>query len=531
MKKILSICISVIVAVCLLPFSAFAEMINVSGAYVTYEKPGVAYMDYDLRGASSVPEGVTPGSNSYTTGEPGLYFGKANTHDTTTTFGTATVPSDITEFSVEARYTALYNGSPIFKFLGYTLEKTGNYNKDKTFTLKKGSVTLGTYTWIYTSTSDYVDGAVLVKINFNGSKISVTVNGRKIISDVTDTEISKTGAVSIRSKWTSKWTIGSVRIASSATNVTKSNFLMDKTFSAVDTTASLSADDYSISGVDEYITDKGIVRTTKDGTLSAYYTGAVFSGAYTLEVVAAKDQNKGTVYFNRADSSNHYSVSTKSGNSSTGTLWIQKTVDGVASSLLTDDEGAVVESLPTGMGTNDELKYTISLESLDTGDMRIIVTLTNYANKVKTYTVTDKKTDTNIPFTSGKIGYSQSYAGTENNRIESFKVYPTPVEGSEVAKYTGSFNVDGADVAELSKGNTFFTFPVAMIGQKPDFIAALYEDYEMTDVKIFDVYDMNEGIVNLFDTSDSTADNISISLFVWNELEGLVSVLDTYVLE
>ena len=53
----------------------------------------------------------------------------------------------------------------------------------------------------------------------------------------------------------------------------------------------------------------------------------------------------------------------------------------------------------------------------------------------------------------------------------------------------------------------------------------------MTDVKLINVYDMNNGLVQLFDTSSSTADNISINIYVWNELEGLVPILDTYVLE
>jgi len=248
-------------------------------------------------------------------------------------------------------------------------------------------------------------------------------------------------------------------------------------------------------------------------------------------VVAAKNMNKGTVYFNRADSSNYYSVTTKSDTASKGTLWIEKNFGGTTVSLIKDENDEAVNSLSIDIGTNSELKYTISLQPLDTGDMQITVTLTNYAGKVKTYTVTDKKTETNTPFTSGKIGYENSWSGADDNRIEYFKVYPTPDDGAEVAKYSGAFQIDGTEVKELSKGNTFFTFTVAMIGQTPDFIAALYEDNEMTDVKMFDVYDMNEGIINLFDTSESTADDISISLFVWNELEGLVSVLDTYVLK
>jgi len=499
----------------------------VTGAAVTYEKPGKSYMDYDFRGAAEIPAGVTPGTD-YTLSDNGI--GWTGYLNKTTTFEEISIPNEITNFVIEAGYTALYDGGPKFNFFGYTLEKTGKHNADKTFTLKKNGETLGTpAVWTYTGTSDYSAGPIPVKISFNGNAITVNVNGRDLITDAVDNNVSKSGTVSIVAGYVGNFKISHLKISSPAINVTKSNFLMDKTFSSVDTTASLSADGYSITGVSNYQDDKGIVREA-DGKVNAYYNNATFSGAYTLEVTAAKTMNNGTVYFNRQNSSNYYSVATKSGNASSGTIWIKKTVDGTASSLLTDDTGAAVESLSTGMGTNDETNYKISMQPLDTGDMKIIVTITNYAGTVKSYTVIDKKTETNTPFTSGTFGYENSYSGSGNNRIESFKAYPNPAEGEEAVKYEGIFNIGGTDVTKLQKGSTLFRFPVAMIGQTPDFIAALYEDFEMTDVKIFDVYDMNEGIIQLFNTASSTADLISINVYTWNELTGLEPILKTYQL-
>ena len=240
----------------------------VTGASATYEKPGKSYLNYDFRGATEIPAEVTPGTE-YTLVDTGITW--AGNPNKTTKFGELTIPEGITNFVVEARYTALYDGSPKFNFLGYTLEKSGKHNVDKTFTLKKGSETLGTpAVWAYTNTSDFSANTVPVKITFSGNNITVNVNGRDLITDAVDNNISKSGAISIVSGYVSKFTIASLSISSPTTNVSKSSFLMDKTFSSIDTTASLSADGYSLSGVSSYQNGKGIVKESA-GKLNAFY--------------------------------------------------------------------------------------------------------------------------------------------------------------------------------------------------------------------------------------------------------------------
>ncbi len=490
----------------------------VTGAKVTYEKPGKSYLDYNFVGATAIPAGVTAPSDA-TVGTNGLVW--ADYKSASASFGTAEVPSDIANFTVEASYTAKYNGSPVFSFLGYTLSKSGNYNTEKTYTLKKGSETLGTGT-LGTS---YVAGKVPVKVTFEGSDITVTVDGNDVIT-ATDANVSKSGTVSIGSGYAGSWVIGSVKVASPATNVTKTNFLMDKTISANDTIASLTADGYSLSGVTT-VNNSGVGRDANN-SFSVYYTGAAFEGAYTAEITATKSMNWGTAYFNRADASNHYSFATQSNSSSTGNIKFGKTVGGVYTSFLTDAEGNSVDSLAVNYGTNSTGTYKASFEPLDNGDLKITITFTNYGDHAYTYTYTDKKTDEYAPMTSGYMGYANGYSA---GYVKSMKAYPTPAADAAAPAYTAGFMVGAAATDEIAKGNTMLTFPVAMIGQTPDFIAVLYEDYEMKDIKIIDTLDVNEGIVPLFDTTASTSDNISISVFTWNSLEGMVPVLETYTLD
>jgi len=489
----------------------------VTGAYASYETPGRAYMEYDFRGAEGIPAGVTPGAG-YSLGASGLTW--SGNVGVTTKFGAVTVPDSVSEFTVEASYTAFYNNSPEFNFLGYTLEKVGKFDGDKTYTLKKGDEVIGTGV---IAGSSYAAKPVPVKILFKDNLITVNVNGNEVIK-AEDKAFSKTGDVSVYSGYTGNWGIGYARVSSPATVVSKSSFLLDKTFSVADTAASVAEDGYTVSGASGYETGKGIYKSA-DGSLSAYYNGSTFSGAYTIEVTAAKNMNNGTVYFNRADSKNHYSVTTKSGSATSGTLSIKKTVDGTETSLLTDESGTAVNTISLDIGTNSILTSKITLEPLDTGDLRINVSLTNYEGKVRTFTVTD----TNTPFTSGTFGYANSYSGKNDNRILSFKVYPNVM--AENAVYSGAFNVNGNDVTEFTKGATVFKFPVSMLGQTPDFIAALYEDDEMTEVKLFDVYDMNNGIVSLFDTSTSTAEDIMVRLYTWNRIDGLVPILNEFELK
>lgn len=490
----------------------------VTGAKVTYEKPGSSYLDVDLRGAAALPAGVTAGG-TYSFGASGLTW--SGNPNVSTSFGTVEVPSDVTNFTVEARYTAKYNGAPVFSFLGYKLTKKGDYNGTKTYTLAKGTETLGTGTL----GAAFYAGSVPVKVTFAGNNITVNVDGTDVIT-ATDANVSKSGNVSIAAGYTGSWTVGNVYIASPASDVTKTNFLMDKTFSNNDTIASLNADGYSLSGVTT-VSNSGVGRVA-DNSFSVFYTGSKFEGAYTAEITGSKSMNWGTAYFNRTDASNHYSFATQSNSSTTGNIKFGKTVDGTYTSFLTDADGNPVESMAVKYGTNATSTYKASFEPLDNGDLKITISFENYAGNVYTYTYTDKKTDEYTPMTSGYMGYANGYSA---GYVKSMKAYPTPAEGENAVKYSAGFKVGANDATEIAKGNTMFTFPIAMIGQTPDFIAVLYEDYKMADIKIIDVKDINEGIVSLFDTTSSTSDNISISVFVWNSLEGMVPVLETYTLD
>lgn len=487
----------------------------VTGAKVTYEKPGSSYLDVDLRGAAALPAGVTAGG-TYSFGASGLTW--SGNPNVTTSFGTVEVPSDVTNFTVEARYTAKYNGAPVFSFLGYKLTKKGDYNGTKTYTLAKGTETLGTGTL----GAAFYAGSVPVKVTFAGNNITVNVDGNDVIT-ATDANVSKSGVVSIASGYTGSWTVGNVYIASPASDVTKTNFLMDKTFSNNDTIASLNADGYSITGTFNTTTVNGIDGTASGGIGKFMYEGATFEGGYTAELKFYCTDNVPSMYFNYVDANNYYKLNTNASKK----FSLTKSVKGA------DDAEATVTTLIDGaansVGTllSAESGYNIKLTILDDKSMDIEITCIGLASTCKFDKVNDP-----TPITSGKIRYESGWSRANyGNYVKSLKVYPTPAEGEDAVKYSAGFKVGANDATEIAKGNTMFTFPIAMIGQTPDFIAVLYEDYKMADIKIIDVKDINEGIVSLFDTTSSTSDNISISVFVWNSLEGMVPVLETYTLD
>lgn len=306
---------------------------------------------------------------------------------------------------------------------------------------------------------------------------------------------------------------------SDGTTATKTSFLMNKQFSSKDTKDDLKADGYSLSNVDTYSDTYGLARRNSSGAMSVFYKGATFGGAYTLETVAAKGHNWGYLYFNYVNSDNYYRIDTKSDSSSSATLKIQKKVGGTLSSLLTDSEGATVDSKTISMGTNGKMTYKVSLSpDATTGDLSITVTMTNSAGVSKTYTVTDKKTDTYSPMTSGYIGYGNSYvniSSSKENQVNSFKVYP----GTSANNISGVFKNDGVETNEYTSGKTTFGLPVALIGESPSFIAALYDGNDMVDVKILDLADINAGDVKLFDKAGK-----KVKVFMWESLTNVTPI-------
>lgn len=91
------------------------------------------------------------------------------------------------------------------------------------------------------------------------------------------------------------------------------------------------------------------------------------------------------------------------------------------------------------------------------------------------------------------------------------------------------FYVNGAYSNSYAKGKIEIEAPIKRIGS---FVvaAALYEDYEMTDIKTFTPDEFNSGKTELFDTTDSTAENACVKVFVFDSEDTLNSCTRVYEL-
>ncbi len=518
MRKILALCLTVIMVVSCFAMTVSAEEETtanvVMGATATYEKPGKTYVDVNpaLTGSAS-GEAVTYTSDSFTVGASETIVATAN----------MTGPfydRNGGDFSVLGYKFNITKKTGTIVYLSLT--KDGNSLTDTIEYTKKASAAFGS------SSNGYVTKSVKLTMILTPNTVSVKINDETVFDSISIENRTNTGVLycnAASTNYTNK--IGAVSVATQATTISKTNFLLDKTFTSADTLESIGADGYSLTKMNGVSTADGLYYSGSVAKHGVTYDGAKFGGAYTAEVEFHATTNPSEFIFNLNDDGTSYYKVWNNHNNSAGKLFrIDKVVDGTATILNSE----VISSTYIGC----KMKYVVKVAPLDNGDVSITVDAYADGNLSKTLTAVDELTEAtdevaaNTPLTSGKIKY---YTGYSTSKLFGFKVYPTPAEGASVPRYTGSFQIGGADVNAISKGNTSFKFPVAMIGQTPDFIVALYEDYEMTDIKVVDVLDINDGLVSLFDTTDSTAENISIRVFVWNSLEGMVPVIETYVLD
>ena len=91
------------------------------------------------------------------------------------------------------------------------------------------------------------------------------------------------------------------------------------------------------------------------------------------------------------------------------------------------------------------------------------------------------------------------------------------------------FYVNGAYSNSYAKGRIEIEAPIKRIGS---FVvaAALYEDYEMTDIKTLTPDEFNSGKTELFDTTDSTAETACVKVFVFDSEDTLNNCTKVYEL-
>lgn len=458
---------------------------------------------------------------------PDTAVGAAYNDSTIVVADNITVPADMdVRFTADIEGYAYRQGTSKLEVLGYTFKFTTAALSDSTMTvtLNDGTADVKTVTINRSdlstgktgSTEVYYYGLMKYVVDITPSKITLTVAGNEILSaDIAERHNSGRIAFLFKNYNAKNKKFQNAVLETLDKTVTnkKTDFILDKTFTSADNADSLAALGFTASGSNLNYTDSGIY-CTRNGYLT--YTGAKLGGAYTAEYVTYKQFQETTSYLNAsADFKNAYKVKAVYNIP----VAISKIVDGTETAL----------ELSAGAGVNPgsgihyvNQLYKVTVEPQDNGDVKIIASIGD-----KIWEATDVKTEENAPYTEGYFRLFQMTYDKESY-IKSVKAYPTSVG---TPAFEGKFDIGGNVASAAAKGVTYFTFPVTMLGQAPDFIAALYEDGKMSDIKFFDVDDVNAGPVELFDTTASTANKVEIKVFVWNTLEGMVPVLAPFTLD
>lgn len=428
-------------------------------------------------------------------------------------FGTRSV-DDGASFVVEAKYSATNESNKVqFEFLGYQLRSGKN---DGGFKLYQGDTLLDSKDT--SSFATWGNGSLnKVKVMFDSvtSTMDVYVDNTLVFENVAIENPTYTGTLSILNNYSGTTYIYYVKMyssdyrdTSSYVDITRSDFLFERDFSVNDATIDeLRNQNFAISG--DGINEEGLYKN--EGTASAEYTGHKFKGAYTLETRETGDyKNPGIIVFNKTADGDYYCLDTK------GASWSFYKMQGGVKTIL-EDNTTTEASDDKAFYANPRITKVSLFPSSDNATLDIKVVL----NGKEVVTVTDTTPITKAGTFKVTTGYNKP------STLDYIKVYPNGTNPT----YTASFVVDGTETADFAKGNTLLKFPTAMIGQKPAIVAALYENDEMTDVKIIDVDALNIGVAELFDTTGSTAANASIKVFVWNSIEGMAPILDPFVLD
>lgn len=438
------------------------------------------------------------------------------------------IPADMdAKLTVSLNDTAYRDATTTLGFLGYTL-KFVRLGEVVTISLLEGTRELDSAE-VHPSTIgskysyngyDYYAGAVNITIEMTNSNITATVAKAANVTATLTSDIESrinTGDVYViwGSSYSSNKRLNNLVFETLDKTLTtkKTDFLLDKTFTANDTEASVEADGFVVTDGTTFSVD-GAANT--GNAVSIEYNALDFGGKYTVEAVMRKDAGTQTILVNK-DGDSYYGLSFGNNN-----CQATKYVDGKAAYTWDNNVSATAYLFTYGFST-----FTVNVSEEANGSVKI-----SYTAKGPGGTLTgefeDVLSDENAVLTSGDVCVKAIYGAASTRYIKSLKVYPTSVADPV---YEGNFDIGGTAVSAAAKGVTYFTFPVTMLGQSPDFIAALYEDGKMTDIKFFDAATANEGAVELFDTTNSKANKVEIKVFVWDTLEGMIPVLAPFTLK
>ena len=268
----------------------------------------------------------------------------------------------------------------------------------------------------------------------------------------------------------------------------------------------------------------GKIITSDSGKLR--YDDGVFGGDYTIETKVQISYNALYARFNYVDDNNYYALVTK---------WLPvdkvynpqtQAVDTITrTSYLT---GGQVYLIKVSQGVayllgNKPLiwygasnKITINMTENEDGSETINVK----APVEFTYTDVSGDADGN-PITSGKFYYTGESEGS--SIIDYVRIYPT--NGIEDLSFDFYVNGVKAETDILPKGKTTIAMPVKYAGIRNKIVVALYENYKMTNCRIYNASDFYlEESLDLFDTTNCS-ENTQIAVMMWNSFDEINSIV------
>ncbi len=195
---------------------------------------------------------------------------------------------------------------------------------------------------------------------------------------------------------------------------------------------------------------------------------------------------------------------------------LYKVVNGT-SSLLASNEDA--DRGAAGAGGTTTLKVVVN-KTASGNEITVSGTGSRYGG-----TDSLSYTDSSSPLDAGNflLGFG-SYGGAETFKELSYSVDKLITLNDDVFFY-----VNGAYATAYSNGKIEIEAPIKRIGNYV-VVAALYEDYEMTDVVTLTPDEFNSGKVALFDTTQSAAKDAYVKVFIFDGEDTLNNLTKVYEL-
>lgn len=253
-----------------------------------------------------------------------------------------------------------------------------------------------------------------------------------------------------------------------------------------------------------------------------YAPGKLTSDSYVFTTKhVTNNQRQSDIKFNvSADGKSYYHFKFVIPNDYTNPnshIELYKVVNGGTAVLLASNEDA--DRGAAGAGGITTLKVALNKTSLG-NEITVSATGSRYGG-----TDTISYTDSDSPLASGNLilGFG-SYGGAETFKELSYSTDKLITLDDDLFFY-----INGAYSTAYSKGKIEIEAPVKRIGNYV-VVAALYEDYEMTNVVSLSPDEFNSGKVTLFDTTSSTAKDAYVKVFIFDSEDTLNNLTKVYEL-